>query len=95
MLTRANLLTEIAKRRVELRRLSNVSAQEVIAALAAQMRGDITELLSKVGSFDLPKIILREFLVDSRFNLDLKVSLKQLGVFVIKGSETYALLGIL
>jgi hypothetical protein len=56
MLTRANLSAEIAKRRADLRRVSNVSAQEVIAVLAAQMRSDITEFLGKDGSFDLERI---------------------------------------
>jgi hypothetical protein len=56
MLTRANLSAEIVKRRAELRRVSNVSAQEVIAVLAAQMRSDITELLGKDASFDLERI---------------------------------------
>ena len=56
MLTRANLSAEIAKRRAELCRVSNVSARAVIAVLTAQMRSDVTEFLGEDGSFNLQRI---------------------------------------
>lgn len=56
LLTRANISAEIAKRRAELRRASDVSAQEVIQTLASHLRSDITELLGASGSFDLAKV---------------------------------------
>jgi hypothetical protein len=39
--------------------MADVSAKEVIGVLAAQMRGDLTELLGKGGAFDLEGFEIR------------------------------------
>ena len=46
----------IARRRAELQRLANVTSQEVISTLAAQVRGDITELLDENGNLTFDTI---------------------------------------
>jgi phage terminase small subunit len=56
LLRRAKVAEEIAKRRAVLRKSADVTAQEVIQTLAAQMRSDITELFSAKGSFDLAQV---------------------------------------
>ena len=50
----------IARRRAQLQRLADVTSQEVISTLAAQMRGDITELLDENGNLDLATVRRRK-----------------------------------
>jgi len=53
LLAKARIREAIERRREQLRREADVTAQEVIATLAAQMRGDITEMMDASGQFDL------------------------------------------
>lgn len=51
LLIRVNVSSEIAKRRAALRKATDVSAQEVVGVLAAQMRGDPTEAFGDESPF--------------------------------------------
>jgi len=50
----------IARRRAQLQRLADVTSQEVISTLTAQMRGDITELLDENGNLNLATVRSRK-----------------------------------
>ena len=50
----------IARRRAELHRLADVTSGEVISTFAAQMRGDITEMLDERGNLDLATVRRRK-----------------------------------
>jgi hypothetical protein len=60
LLGKERIRKAIARRRAELQRLADITAQEVISTLTAQMRGDITELLDENGNLDLAAVRRRK-----------------------------------